>query len=119
MSVIDVAKAASRAVEDIHSSGAPLFLECLTYRFRAHSMFDAELYRDKEEVQESKKRDPLTVLQNTLQEMNLWSKINLQKVEKEITSTIYEVVEFAENGTLEPLEDLEKFVYSSSEVQNG
>ncbi|MCK5110595.1 MAG: pyruvate dehydrogenase (acetyl-transferring) E1 component subunit alpha [Arcobacteraceae bacterium] len=117
MNVIDVVKASIRAVEDIRENSAPMFLECLTYRFRAHSMFDAELYRQKEEVQQWKKKDPLVLFENKLKEMNLWSKINVEEMENEIKTTIDEAIEFAENGTLEPIEDLEKFVYS--EVQNG
>ena len=117
MSVIDVAKATRRAVEDIRENKSPMFLECLTYRFRAHSMFDAELYREKSEVKEWKKKDPLIVFEDKLKEMNLWSDIDVSEMEDEIKSTIDEAVEFAQNGTLEPIEDLEKFVYS--EAQNG
>ncbi|MEA2090838.1 MAG: pyruvate dehydrogenase (acetyl-transferring) E1 component subunit alpha [Campylobacterota bacterium] len=117
MDVIDVAKAATRAVEDIRQNSSPIFLECLTYRFRAHSMFDAELYREKAEVEEWKKKGPLLVFENRLKEMGLWSEMDIQEMESEIKTTIDEAVEYAENGTLEPIEDLEKFVYS--EVQNG
>ena len=56
MNVIEVEKAARAAVEKIHATGKPYFLVCNTYRFRAHSMFDAELYRDKTEVEEWKKK---------------------------------------------------------------
>ena len=117
MSVIDVAKASKRAVEDIRENGEPIFLECLTYRFRAHSMFDAELYREKAEVKEWKEKGPLVVFEEKLKEMGLWSEIDVQEIENEIASVIDEAVEFAENGTLEPIKDLEKFVYS--EVNHG
>ncbi|MCD4667331.1 MAG: pyruvate dehydrogenase (acetyl-transferring) E1 component subunit alpha [Sulfurimonas sp.] len=117
MSVIDVAKASKRAVEDIRENGEPIFLECLTYRFRAHSMFDAELYREKAEVKEWKEKGPLVVFEEKLKEMGLWSEIDVQEIESEISSIIDEAVVFAENGTLEPIKDLEKFVYS--EVNHG
>ena len=42
MDVVAVEAAARRAVEDIRGGGGPQFLECRTYRFRAHSMFDAQ-----------------------------------------------------------------------------
>lgn len=112
MDVLEVAKAATNAVADIRAGNGPIFLECLTYRFRAHSMFDAELYRDKSEVEEWKHKDPLTVFRNRLEQSGLWDKIGVDEIEKEVAATISEAVEFAENGTLEPLEDLEKFVYS-------
>ncbi len=118
MNVIDVAEAAEEAVRDIRAGKGPVFLECLTYRFRAHSLFDAELYRDKTEVEEWKKKGPLVVLQKKLEAVGLWSKIDLKQLEDEIKEIINEAVEFAENGTQEPISDLEKFVYSP-EVHNG
>lgn len=112
MDVVEVAKAASRAVEDVKDGNGPVFLECLTYRFRAHSMFDAELYREKTEVKEWKEKGPLVVFEEKLKELGLWSEINAKEMESEINATLDEAVEFAENGTLESLEDLEKFVYT-------
>ncbi len=112
MDIIGVAKAATNAIADIRGGGGPVFLECLTYRFRAHSMFDAELYREKSEVEEWKHKDPLLVFRQRLEENGLWEKIGADGIEKEVAAVISEAVEFAENGALEPLEDLEKFVYS-------
>jgi len=43
MDVVAVETAARRAVLAIRESGKPYFLECRTYRLRAHSMFDAQL----------------------------------------------------------------------------
>ena len=112
MNVMDVAEAAEEAVAEIRAGKGPVFLECLTYRFRAHSLFDAELYREKAEVEEWKKKGPLVTFQKQLEAMNLWSEINVDEIEGEIAEIIDEAVEFAENGTLEPVADLEKFVYS-------
>lgn len=117
MDVKQVAESAKNAVEDIKSGKGPVFLECLTYRFRAHSMFDGELYRKKTEVNEWKDKGPLVTFKKNLEDRGLWSKIKAQEIEDEITKTIDEAVKFAENGTLEPISDLEKFVYSPEEVQ--
>jgi len=116
MSVTDVAEAAEEAVAEIRAGKGPLFLECLTYRFRAHSLFDAELYREKSEVEEWKRKGPLVTFRKKLEAMNLWTEINEDEIEDEITKIIDEAVEFAENGTLEPVADLEKFVYSEEVV---
>ena len=59
MDIVAVTEAATQAVERVRETGAPWFLECMTYRFRAHSMFDPELYRDKAEVELWRKRDPI------------------------------------------------------------
>lgn len=106
MDVEDVAKSAQQAVSEIRLGNGPRFIECLTYRFRAHSMFDAELYRDKAEVEEWKKKDPLALLHQR------WQDIDINKYETEIADIVDEAVTFAENGTLESIEDLEKFLYS-------
>ena len=111
MDVEEVSKSVQQAVSEIRLGNGPMFIECLTYRFRAHSMFDAELYRDKAEVEEWKKKDPLILLHQR------WKDINIKKYETEITDIIDEAVTFAENGTLESIEDLEKFLYSDEVAQ--
>ena len=59
MDVLAVEAAAQKAIEAVRSGGGPHFLEFRTYRFRAHSMFDAELYRQHEEVEMWKQHDPI------------------------------------------------------------
>lgn len=111
MDVEAVAEAAQNAAESIRAGKGPIFLECLTYRFRAHSMFDAELYRSKAEVEEWKKKDPLLLLHQR------YPSIDINKYETEAASIIDEAVNFAENGTWEPIEDLTRFVYTQEAVQ--
>ena len=113
MDVIAVAKAAQKAIKSIKEGNGPQFLEALTYRFRAHSMFDAELYRDKSEVEEWKKKGPLITFENRLKEMDLYATIDIKELEKEVAKTVEDAVKFAEDGTLEPVENLKKFVYSA------
>jgi 2-oxoisovalerate dehydrogenase E1 component len=67
MDVMAVEEAAGKAVASVKAGNGPFFLEARTYRFRAHSMFDAELYRDKAEVEEWKKRDPIVLLRERSQ----------------------------------------------------
>ena len=117
MNVIDVAESVEKAAEDIRAGKGPVFLECLTYRFRAHSMFDAELYREKAEVEVWKKKGPLVVFQKKLEAMGLWTQIDVEELEQEVAAIVNEAVEYAENGTLEPIDDLEKFVYSPEVAQ--
>jgi TPP-dependent pyruvate/acetoin dehydrogenase alpha subunit len=111
MDIAEVAETAQQAVSEIRAGNGPRFIEYLTYRFRAHSMFDAELYRDKAEVEEWKKKDPLVLLQHR------FTDINIDKYEQEIATIIDEAVAFAQNAPLESLDDLEKFVYSLKGAQ--
>lgn len=112
MDVLAVEAAARSACELVRSGQGPYFLELRTYRFRAHSMFDAELYRDKAEVEAWKKKDPIVQFVDVLKERGLLEDSELASLESEIEQEIRDAVEFAETGTLEPVEDLTRFVYS-------
>ncbi len=112
MDVVACEEATQRAALAVRSGGGPYFLEFRTYRFRAHSMFDPQLYRNKQEVEEWKKRDPITTFQARLQAQELLSDEDLKCIEDEIAAEVAKAIEFAEAGTWEPVEDLTKFVYS-------
>ncbi|WP_186755003.1 pyruvate dehydrogenase (acetyl-transferring) E1 component subunit alpha [Echinicola salinicaeni] len=112
MDIIAVKKAAEEAINYIKESGMPYFLVCNTYRFRAHSMFDAELYRDKKEVEEWKKKDPIINYHQVLKRKRLITKVQYDQIEAQIKEEIDKAVSFAEKGSWEAVEDLGKFVYS-------
>jgi pyruvate dehydrogenase E1 component alpha subunit/2-oxoisovalerate dehydrogenase E1 component len=112
MEVLAVDAAAQKAAEYVRSGQGPYFLEFRTYRFRGHSAFDTELYRAKEEVEEAKKRDPILLFTQHLQQQGLLGPEDLDEIEREVAIEIEAAVEFAEAGTWEPVEDLTRFVYS-------
>jgi TPP-dependent pyruvate/acetoin dehydrogenase alpha subunit len=117
MDVLAVETAATEAVELIRAGSGPRFIELATYRFRAHSMFDAELYRDRTEVEEWKKRSPIETLAAKLRTAGLLTDADLTKVEQDIEREIAVAVEFAENGTWEAIEDLARDVYARPNVR--
>ena len=112
MDVLAVEAAARRAVEIVRQGGGPYFLECRTYRFRAHSMYDAELYRSKQEVEEWRKRDPIEAFASSLRARGLLAASDTAEMEARIAQEIAEAVAFAEAGPWEPIEDLTKDVYT-------
>ncbi len=112
MDVIAVAEAARRAVAGIREDGRPRFLECRTYRFRAHSMFDPELYRDRAEVEQWRKRDPLGSLRARLDKANLIDDGEMDAMAAEVAAEIDDAVVFAEAGHWEAVSDLTKDVYT-------
>ncbi|MCP5100595.1 MAG: pyruvate dehydrogenase (acetyl-transferring) E1 component subunit alpha [Chloroflexi bacterium] len=112
MDVLAVEAATQKAVDYIRSGNGPYFLECRTYRFRAHSMFDAELYRDKEEVQKWRARDPIPTFMQRLLNQGLITEADVAALEEKVAAEIETAVAFAEAGTWEPVEDLARFVYS-------
>jgi pyruvate dehydrogenase E1 component alpha subunit len=110
MDVVAVEAAAARAVERIRAGAGPAFLECRTYRFRAHSMFDAQLYRSKEEVEAWRQRDPIERLARWMAETGLLHPGEREALEAAIDREVEDAVAFAEAGSLEPVEELERFV---------
>jgi pyruvate dehydrogenase E1 component alpha subunit len=110
MDPVAVEAAARRAAEAVRGGNGPYFLECRTYRFRAHSMFDPQLYRRKEEVEDWKRRDPIARLQRWMIENHLLEPDELAAIETEVDREIADSVTFAEAGNLEPVADLARFV---------
>lgn len=114
MDVIAVEEGTKRAATAVRAGGGPHFIEYRTYRFRAHSMYDPELYRDKREVEEWKKRDPIANLVERLKQQNVWQEEAWTRMEAEVAREIEQSVEFAEAGKWEPVEELTRFVYSEA-----
>ena len=112
MDVLAVEETARRAVDAVRAGGGPHFLELRTYRFRAHSMFDPERYRDKAEVARWLERDPITLLRASLEAAGQLTDAQWRQLQADAEAEVAEGVEFAEAGTPEPIEDLTRFVYS-------
>ncbi|HSJ70951.1 MAG TPA: pyruvate dehydrogenase (acetyl-transferring) E1 component subunit alpha [Acidimicrobiia bacterium] len=112
MDVLAVAEAARRAVESIRAGGGPHFLELRTYRFRAHSMFDPELYRDRSEVEEWKGHDPIDSFRALLETGGNLTATEWDEMEAGVAESVEAAVAFAEAGTLESIDDLTRFVMS-------
>ena len=111
MDVLAVEDAASKAAGEVRMGGAPCFLELRTYRFRAHSMYDPDLYRSKEEVEHWKEHDPIPALTSQMQARGLIAAGDLDEIELSVAEEVEAAIGFAEAGTLERVEDLERFVY--------
>jgi pyruvate dehydrogenase E1 component alpha subunit len=114
MDVLAVAAAAREAADAVRAGGGPQFLEFRTYRFRAHSMYDPDRYRDKAEVEQWKKLDPLATFARRLESEGIVPKERLARMEREVAREVEHAVEFAEAGSWEPVQDLTRFVYSEA-----
>jgi pyruvate dehydrogenase E1 component alpha subunit len=112
MDVVAVTDAARRAVSLVRESGAPVFLEARTYRFRAHSMYDPDRYRDKAEIERWRTRDPLTLAHDRLVAGGTATESDLQGIDAEVVAEVDAAVAFAEAGTWEDVADLTRFVTS-------
>ncbi|WP_234439622.1 MULTISPECIES: pyruvate dehydrogenase (acetyl-transferring) E1 component subunit alpha [Streptomyces] len=106
MDVHAVEKAARGAVESLRAGSGPHFLEMRTYRFRAHSMYDPDRYRPKDEVEEWKRHDPVTGLADGMRTSGLLDAAALEDLEHRVAEEIDDAVRAAEQAPEEPAEDL-------------
>lgn len=113
MNIFDVIEKSQAALDYISREKKPFFLEFKTYRFRPHSMFDPELYRSKEEVKKWKERCPIKFLTDFMLERKMLTESEKQEFIVKIENEMIEAVNFAEQGTLEPVSYLEKYIYEN------
>lgn len=118
MDVMEVDKSAKSALKYVRDHQKPLFLECRTFRFRAHSMFDPELYRSKKEVESWKKRDPIQLIKSRLMSEGLISMEDFDGYQKNAIEETREAIAFASMGTMEPQDQLYRFVHSEHSMEN-
>ncbi|HTQ15821.1 pyruvate dehydrogenase (acetyl-transferring) E1 component subunit alpha [Mycobacterium sp.] len=102
--------AAQLGVEHVRSTGGPYFIEFRTYRFRAHSMFDPELYREKTEVERWRERDPIRLFTQRCLRDGTLTEDDVHDIDNSTVAEIEAAVAFAEAGTWEDAEDLERDV---------
>lgn len=106
MNVVEVEAAARRAVLAIRAGEGPGFLECRTYRFRAHSMYDPQLYRDKAEVESWMEHDPIPRFRDWAVAAGELHEDDVEAIEVEVAEEVAAAIAFAEVGTWEPVEEL-------------
>jgi len=112
MDVLSVEHAARRAAEAVRAGAGPHFLELRTYRFRAHSMYDPDRYRDKAEVARWRERDPIDMLTALMREAGELSDGELASIEEKLATQIEESITAPRAAPAEPAADLARFVYS-------
>jgi len=106
MDVLAVESATRQAADFVRSGNGPFLLELRTYRFRAHSMSDPDLYRTKQEIEEWKKRDPILLFQGQLREWKLLPDSDLARIEAEVAAELDDAVRFAEAAPWESVDQL-------------
>jgi pyruvate dehydrogenase E1 component alpha subunit len=106
MDVVAVHEGARCAAPAVRAGGGPMFIEFRTYRFRAHSMFDAELYRSKSEVDAWKTRGPIHTYTARLKAQGSLNEEEFLAIDARAQREVDDAVVFAEAGTWEPVEGL-------------
>ncbi len=119
MDVIATQAAMRDAVAQVRSGAGPVFVEFQTYRYRAHSMFDPDLYRDKAEVERWKTRGPIHNLSNRMKAEGSLTEEAFLAIDAEAIKEVDAAVAFAEAGTWEPVEHLAHDLYTVNGVETA
>jgi len=113
MNVLDVYVTASEAISRAKKGDGPTLIECETYRYRGHGMYDTGLdYRTREEINDWKRRDPIERLGQKLITEKLAFDEELEVIRSRVRSRIKEAVKFAQERPYPPMEFLTKFVWT-------
>ncbi|HNF07215.1 MAG: pyruvate dehydrogenase (acetyl-transferring) E1 component subunit alpha [Mycobacterium sp.] len=112
MDVLACHAAVQQAAYHVRNGGGPFFLEFRTYRFRPHSMFDPELYREKSEVEHWRERDPVRTFTERCLAEGALTDDDVAAIRRAANDELDDAVAYAEAGTWEPVEDLARDVLS-------
>lgn len=115
MDVLAVRAVAQEAIERARAGEGPTLIECLTYRFRGHSLADPDELRSKSEKEAWFARDPLKKFAAYLVEQNLASQDELKGIEKKIQGVVEDAVQFALESPEPDPQDLYKYVFAEDE----
>jgi pyruvate dehydrogenase E1 component alpha subunit len=115
MDVLAVRSAAQKAVARARAGEGPTLIECLTYRFRGHSLADPDELRSKAEKEMWFARDPLKKFAGYLTDQGLVSAEELKAIEKAVQATVEEAVQFALESPEPDSQDLYKYVFAEDE----
>ena len=98
MSAEAVHEAVSRAVKRAREGDGPTLLEIKTYRYKGHSISDPQKYRTKEEVEEYKQRDPISLVKATILKNKFATEADLEAIDKRVAEKVEASVKFAEES---------------------
>lgn len=119
MDVVAVNRVMSEAIERARDGGGPTIVEAITYRFRGHSMADAESYREKAEVRRWQKRDPIRVLDEALVKGGLVARKELHEIQRRVEMQVNDAVVFADTSPFPSLDTLFQNIYANPLPDRG
>ncbi len=111
LTVEEVHEAMEEAVARARRGDGPTFLEMKTYRYKGHSMSDAQTYRTKDEVKEYQKQDPIEKVLDTLKKNKWIDDSEIEKTEEKVKALVDESIKFAEESPYPEASELYNDVY--------
>jgi pyruvate dehydrogenase E1 component alpha subunit len=115
MNPVKVAEAFDEAIQRARAGKGPTFLELKTYRYRGHSMSDAQHYRTKDEVEEYKKIDPITQVKDVILEKGYATEDAIKVIDKRVKERVKECEEFAESSPYPDINVMYDAVYEQKD----
>jgi pyruvate dehydrogenase E1 component alpha subunit len=120
MDIEAVLECAERLTEKVRETGKPYAVEALTYRTAPHGAADFfEKYREKEEIEEWRKRDPIGMLEKKLLENDAADEDKLEEIRSEAKELIGEAVRFADESEEPEIDELYTDVYAGADEYMG
>ena len=110
-----VAEALDEAIARARKGEGPTFLELKTYRYRGHSMSDAQKYRTKEEVAEYQKIDPITQVKDIIKKNKYASDKEIKEIDKRVKDLVSECEQFAEESDFPDIQTMYDVVYEQKD----
>jgi pyruvate dehydrogenase E1 component alpha subunit len=115
MNIVKVAESIDKCISHARKGNGPSLVEAKTYRYRGHSMSDAQKYRTKEEVEEYRKIDPITQVKSTILKKKYATEAKLKKIDDKVKKKIKECEEFAESSPFPDLSLMYDSVYEQKD----
>ena len=112
MDPVAVAESVKEAVDRARKGDGPTFLEMKTYRYKGHSMSDAQKYRTKDEVAEYQKIDPITKVLDMIKKNKWATDQEIQAIQDQVKATVKEAVDYAESSPFPSNDSLYQNVYA-------
>ncbi len=115
MNVLEVRKATQEAVERARAGEGPTLFECMTYRFRGHSLADPDELRDPQEKEFWRQRDPIKQFERYALAHNLMTEADCTEIQSRIQALIEDAVAFALDSPEPTLDELHRFIFAEDE----
>lgn len=109
---LDVYNTVTKALRYARAGKGPVLIEAKTYRYSGHSKSDKQVYRDKQEILEWRKKDPLLKMKEYLRENRVFTEKQILKMEDEAMISIEQAVEFAKKSPQPQLNTILEDVYA-------
>jgi pyruvate dehydrogenase E1 component alpha subunit len=119
MDVVATYEVMREAIRRVREDRCPVLVEAVTYRFRGHSMADPEEYRSKEQVEEWRRRDPITTFADRMIEQGLIERDGPEALDREVVAQVDEAVRFADGSPFPPPESLYDHIYVLGDQVRG